>query len=170
MADSASELELVDRSGGKLGKPARVLLRINTMERQPEAKEVMVGGPSKFGFDEERVVADVAGLGLEHARIAGVQVYSASQVLDPVWLAEHIEYVLKLAQRLGREIGFKLGVQLTSAAGSACLQTSSEPRAGPRSGRGRDPEVCWVGFGRPSRIAALCSSRAVTWLPRQACS
>jgi diaminopimelate decarboxylase len=107
VADSASELELVESAARKLSRPARVLLRINTMERQPEAKEVMVGGPSKFGFDEERVVADVAGFGLEHARIAGVQVYSASQVLDPEWLAEHIEYVLKLAQRLSREIGFK---------------------------------------------------------------
>jgi diaminopimelate decarboxylase len=107
VADSASELELVESAARKLSRPARVLLRINTMERQPEAKEVMVGGPSKFGFDEERVVADVADLGLEHARIAGVQVYSASQVLDPEWLAEHIEYVLKFAQRLSREIGFK---------------------------------------------------------------
>ena len=108
VADSASELELVESAARKLGRPARVLLRINTLESQPEAKEVMVGGPSKFGFDEERVVAEVAGLALERVRIAGIQVYSASQVLDPAWLAEHIEYVLKLARRLGREVGFKL--------------------------------------------------------------
>jgi diaminopimelate decarboxylase len=108
VADSASELELVESAARKLGRPARVLLRINTLESQPEAKEVMVGGPSKFGFDEERVVAEVAGLGLKQARIAGIQVYSASQVLDPAWLAEHIEYVLKLAQRWSRELVFKL--------------------------------------------------------------
>jgi diaminopimelate decarboxylase len=108
VADSASELDLVESAARKLGRSARVPLRINTMERQPEAKEVMVGGPSKFGFDEERVVAEVTGLGLEQARIAGIQVYSASQVLDPAWLAEHIEYVLKLARRLSREAGFKL--------------------------------------------------------------
>jgi len=108
VADSTSELELVESAARKLGRPARVLLRINTLESQPEAKEVMVGGPSKFGFDEERVVAELAGLELKQARIAGIQVYSASQVLDPAWLAEHIEYVLKLAQRLSREIGFKL--------------------------------------------------------------
>lgn len=105
--DSASELELVESEARRLGRPARVLLRINTVERQPEAKEVMVGGPSKFGFDEERVVTEVAGLELKQARIAGVQVYSASQVLDPEWLVEHVKYVLKLARRLGREIGFK---------------------------------------------------------------
>ncbi len=108
VADSTSELELVESAARKLGRPARVLLRINTMERQPEAREVMVGGPSKFGFDEERVVAEAAGRELKQARIAGIQVYSASQVLDPAWLAEHIEYVLKLARRLSREAGFKL--------------------------------------------------------------
>jgi diaminopimelate decarboxylase len=108
VADSAQELEMVEQQAGRLGRPARVLLRINTMEQQPEAKEVMVGGPSKFGFDEERVVADVAGVKLQHARIAGIQVYSASQVLDRVWLATHIEYVFNLARKLSRDIGFKL--------------------------------------------------------------
>jgi len=108
VADSAQELEIVEQQAARLGRPARVLLRINTMEQQPEAKEVMVGGPSKFGFDEERVVADVAGVVLQHARIAGIQVYSASQVLDRVWLATHIEYVFNLARKLSRDIGFKL--------------------------------------------------------------
>jgi diaminopimelate decarboxylase len=68
----------------------------------------MVGGPSKFGFDEEQVVADVAGIELKHARIAGIQVYSASQVLDKVWIGTHIEYVLGLARQLSREIRFRL--------------------------------------------------------------
>ena len=88
VSDSAAELELVESAARKLGRAARVLLRINTMERQPEAKEVMVGGPSKFGFDEERVVADVAGLELKQARIAGIQVYSASHAEFSTWLAE----------------------------------------------------------------------------------
>jgi diaminopimelate decarboxylase len=108
IVDSAQELEIVEQQAARLGRPARVLLRINTTEQQPEAKEVMVGGPSKFGFDEERVVADVAGVVLQHARIAGIQVYSASQVLDQVWLATHIGYVFNLARKLSREIGFKL--------------------------------------------------------------
>ena len=56
-----------------------IKFNVNTAELTPEAKEVMVGGPSKFGFDEERVVAELAGLKLERARIAGIQVYSASQ-------------------------------------------------------------------------------------------
>lgn len=108
VVDSAQELEIIEQQAARLGRPARVLLRINTKETQPEAKEVMVGGPSKFGFDEERVVADVAGVVLQHARIAGIQVYSASQVLDRAWLATHIGYVFNLARKLSREIGFKL--------------------------------------------------------------
>lgn len=107
VADAASELELIESVARRLGVAVRVLLRINTKETQPDAKEVMVGGPSKFGFDEERVVADVAGIRLEQARIAGIQVYSASQVLDATWLGAHIAYVLRLARQLSREIGFK---------------------------------------------------------------
>jgi diaminopimelate decarboxylase len=108
VADAVSDLELIEAAARGLGMRPRVLLRINTRETQPEAKEVMVGGPSKFGFDEENVVADVAGVRLEQARIAGVQVYSASQVLDKTWLATHIEYVFDLARRLSREMGFTL--------------------------------------------------------------
>jgi diaminopimelate decarboxylase len=108
VADAASDLELIETAARELGTRPRVLLRINTKETQPEAKEVMVGGPSKFGFDEERIVADLAGLKLERARIAGIQVYSASQVLDSDWLVTHIEYVMRLAGQLSRDIGFKL--------------------------------------------------------------
>ncbi len=106
-ADAASDLELIEAAARSLGIRPLVLLRINTKETQPEAKEVMVGGPSKFGFDEESVCDEVTGVRLEHARIAGIQVYSASQVLDEAWLAAHIEYVMKLAGRLGRDIGFE---------------------------------------------------------------
>ena len=108
VADAPSDLELVEDAARKFDARPRVLLRINTKETQPEAKEVMVGGPSKFGFDEENVAAEVAGARLKHARIAGIQVYSASQVLDPAWLAAHIEYVFKLALSLSRKLGFRL--------------------------------------------------------------
>jgi len=108
VADAASDLDLIEAAARGLGTNPRVLLRINTKETQPEAKEVMVGGPSKFGFDEERVCDEVASVRLEHTRIAGIQVYSASQVLDRDWLATHIGYVMRLAGQLSRDIGFKL--------------------------------------------------------------
>jgi diaminopimelate decarboxylase len=108
VADAAADLELIEAAARRLAATPRVLLRINTRETQPEAKEVMVGGPSKFGFDEENVVAEAAGVRLEQARIGGVQVYSASQVLDKTWLATHVEYVFGLARRLSRDLGFRL--------------------------------------------------------------
>ena len=155
VADSAQELEIVEQQAARLGRPARVLLRINTMEQQPEAKEVMVGGPSKFGFDEERVVADVAGVVLQHARIAGIQVYSASQVLDRVWLATHIEYVFNLARKLSRDIGFKLesvdfgggfGVPMHEREAELDLAGLAEAVAGPLAGFRADYPGCRLLF------------------------
>jgi diaminopimelate decarboxylase len=105
--ESAYELALVDRMAAQAGKTVRVLLRINTLER-PEAPEMMVGGPSKFGFDEESVVAEVDRTGLEAARISGVHVYSASQVLDHDFLAGHLDYVADLSTRLSDRLGFDL--------------------------------------------------------------
>lgn len=108
VVDSAPELAEVDSVAVEQGRDIRVLLRINTHEPAPEAKEVMVGGPSKFGFDEELVVEQVRSVPLRRARISGIQVYSASSVLDSRWLGQHIDYVAALAQRLAAAVGFKL--------------------------------------------------------------
>jgi diaminopimelate decarboxylase len=69
---------------------------------------MMVGGPGKFGLDEETVVEEVRGARLKKARVTGIHVYSASQVLDSGFLATHLEYVSELALRLADEIGFDL--------------------------------------------------------------
>jgi diaminopimelate decarboxylase len=69
---------------------------------------MMVGGPSKFGFDEETVVSQVRDLKLESARVIGIHVYSASQVLDESFICDHLEYVRELSVRLSEEIGFEL--------------------------------------------------------------
>jgi diaminopimelate decarboxylase len=106
-AESAHEIELIDEISKRLGKPANILLRINTNEK-PISPEMMVGGPSKFGFDEETVVGKVRGLDLQSARLIGIHVYSASQVLDESFICDHLEYVRELAVRLSGEIGFEL--------------------------------------------------------------
>jgi len=107
VADSAAELELVERLAQQAGAKPRVLLRINTSERLT-AWEQMTGGPSKFGFDEEKVADDVRPVKLKQARIAGVQVYSASGVLAAAELCRHLEYVIQMARRLAGELGFDL--------------------------------------------------------------
>ncbi len=107
VVDSAAELELVERLAQRGGARPGVLLRINTSERLT-AWEQMTGGPSKFGFDEERVVADVRPVRLSQARIVGFQVYSASGVLLAAELCGHLEYVMRMARRLAGELGFTL--------------------------------------------------------------
>jgi diaminopimelate decarboxylase len=107
VADSAEELREIDGAAGKAGRTQPVMLRINTRE-QPQSREVMVGGPSKFGFDEEKLVEQVGIVELRHARIVGIQVYSASGVLDVHFLRSHFEYVLKLAFEVSKAFGFKL--------------------------------------------------------------
>jgi diaminopimelate decarboxylase len=107
IVESARELDLVNRHAARLSRRQRVLLRINTSEA-PGSPEVMVGGPSKFGFDEEAVAASVRPLDLPNVSVAGIQVYSASQVLDAGFICGHIEHVLRLALRLSEEMGFGL--------------------------------------------------------------
>ena len=107
IAESPYELGLIDQIAAKMNKQARVMLRINTLEK-PTAPEIMVGGPSKFGIDEEVAVEAVRAVRLERTAIVGLHVYSASGVMDAVFLARHITYVGDLALRLSREIGFEL--------------------------------------------------------------
>jgi diaminopimelate decarboxylase len=106
-AESAHELALIDSLAQKAGRPVDVLLRINTLE-EPISPEMMVGGPSKFGFDEETVVDEVRGVRLKSAKLAGIHVYSASQVLDSDLISEHLVYVMNLAVRICKELRFKV--------------------------------------------------------------
>jgi diaminopimelate decarboxylase len=89
VAESPHELRLVDELAARLNKSARVMLRLNTLE-QPTAPEIMVGGPSKFGIDEELAVEAVRGLDLKHSAIVGIHTYAASQVLDLTLLSPAI--------------------------------------------------------------------------------
>jgi diaminopimelate decarboxylase len=92
-----------------------VLLRINTREHAKSAAERMAGGPSRFGFDEENVVDQVREFATSSLaprpsslRLIGIQVYSASGVLDAGFICQHFDIVLGLALRLSRELGFPL--------------------------------------------------------------
>jgi diaminopimelate decarboxylase len=106
-AESARELEIIESVGRDLSMSVNVLLRINTLEK-PSSPEMMVGGPSKFGFDEETVIREVGKIRLRSARLAGIHVYSASQVLDSGFLAKHLDYVADLAVELSDRLGFEL--------------------------------------------------------------
>ncbi|MGD9140905.1 MAG: diaminopimelate decarboxylase, partial [bacterium] len=63
---------------------------------------------SKFGFDEEAVADEIRASDLSNIDIAGIQVYSASQVLDAGFICGHMDHVLRLAFELSDELGFPL--------------------------------------------------------------
>jgi diaminopimelate decarboxylase len=107
VGESAYELEMIDRIAGRLRRHANVMVRINTLEK-PTAPEIMVGGPSKFGIDEEAAVDALRGIRLKHSTLTGVHVYSASQVLDQAFISQHMTYVADLALRLSQAVGFEL--------------------------------------------------------------
>jgi diaminopimelate decarboxylase len=107
IVESTREIALVGAHAGRLHRRQRVLLRVNTSEA-PSSPEVMVGGPSKFGFDEETVADQVRECDLSNVHIAGIQVYSASQVLDAGFICRHMDHVLGLALRLADQLGFPL--------------------------------------------------------------
>lgn len=107
VVESPYELRLVETIASSLGKSVRVLIRVNTLEK-PISPEMMVGKPSKFGFDEEDVVDQVKSVKTRNARIVGIHVYSASQVLDSEFLSNHMLYVANLSVDLQKKIGFEL--------------------------------------------------------------
>ncbi|MBN2537074.1 alanine racemase [candidate division WOR-3 bacterium] len=109
VCDCPDDLERLEKLCREAGREQDVLLRVNTRE-QPLAREKMVGGPGKFGFDEEKLVTQVRNVRLERALIRGIQVYSGSQALDPGFLSGHFEYVIELALRLRDELEFELGL------------------------------------------------------------
>jgi diaminopimelate decarboxylase len=70
---------------------------VNTGEGVDKAAEKMVGGPSKFGFDQETLVSEILELDLKHTSIIGIHVYTASGVLDEQSLFANFERTLTLA-------------------------------------------------------------------------
>jgi diaminopimelate decarboxylase len=106
--ESVGELRRIEAIADELQKDVAVALRINTLQTADSAPERMVGGPSKFGFDEESVVSDLSSISLKRARIIGIHVYAASGVLDVDELLAHFKRTLELAVRLSEEIGFSL--------------------------------------------------------------
>lgn len=106
--ESVGELQRIEAIADELQKDVAVALRINTLGTAESAPEKMVGGPSKFGFDEESVVSDLRSISLNRCRILGIHVYAASGVLDVQELLSHFRRTLELAVKLSQEIGFPL--------------------------------------------------------------
>ncbi len=107
--ESSGELERLDRIASGLGRKPLCAIRINTRQTA-QAQEQMVGGPSKFGWDQEQAASQLAALlpGLRSAQVAGIHVYTASGVLDPKALLDNAQRTVSLARDLASELALPL--------------------------------------------------------------
>lgn len=108
IVDSLYELELVDKIASSRETRVNVGLRINTLEGPKDAPEIMVGVPSKFGFDEEKIIDELSGLKLKHVEINGIQIYAGSQILDEDAIKSHNENVFRVALNIKNGLGIEI--------------------------------------------------------------
>lgn len=93
-----------------MGKPVRVRLRLNPVQRAQAYRVPMIGGPSPFGIDEEELP-----LAVEHLRkhgsaleFEGVHVHPGGQCTSVGAFAAAAAATLELAERLPRDHGLPL--------------------------------------------------------------
>jgi diaminopimelate decarboxylase len=110
-AESSRELKRLEEIGQRKKRKILCTIRLNTCEGA-EAPEQMVGGPSKFGWDQERVVLELASLlpKLKQVQVGGIHLYTASGVLDPEALLANAQRTVKLAKEISEELGIQLQV------------------------------------------------------------
>lgn len=108
IAESPQELRTIESICQKLEKDMDVMLRINRKSFSGQAPELMIGGPSKFGFDEENVVETIKSLEIPHLNIIGVHIYAASGLLDIDPVVENAEATIELGKRYAEALDFEL--------------------------------------------------------------
>ncbi|NIQ04812.1 MAG: diaminopimelate decarboxylase [Candidatus Korarchaeota archaeon] len=108
IVESTLELRMLDELCETLDTESNVMLRINRESFTGEAPELMIGGPSKFGFDEEEVVPSVSNLNLSHVRIIGVHIYAASGLLEVDPVIENAEATIQLGRSYADALNFEL--------------------------------------------------------------
>ncbi len=97
IADSPGEVQRIQQLAQHRGIVAEIGLRINPDFTFAEAG----GAPSKFGIDEDQVLAQLdQWKGLDHLRIGGIHVHLRSQELCAPVLGRYHQQVLQLAVRV----------------------------------------------------------------------
>ncbi len=112
VVDSESELEMVARVAGELGKKARILIRV-TPGVVPDTHHYIRTGhaDSKFGLPLEhlgRVVAEIARLG-DSVELAGLHAHIGSQSQEIEPYCEIIEILADCLQEIKQSQGLELG-------------------------------------------------------------
>lgn len=108
VAESSYELMLIEKIARSKKLHINVLLRLNTLENPPNSKEIMVGIPSKFGFDEEVIEREINTSEFKNIKITGIHVYAASQILDTFFIQAHVKKVIEISSKLSYNLHFDL--------------------------------------------------------------
>lgn len=101
-AESEREIEKIDAVAGRLGKRARVALRVNPDIDSRSHPYISTGlKRNKFGVDIARAPEIFQrSARLENVRMTGIQAHIGSQILEPEPLAETARALADLARRL----------------------------------------------------------------------
>jgi diaminopimelate decarboxylase len=100
--ESFREIRLLDAIVRRLGRPARVAVRVNPGFELKSSGMKMGGGPKQFGIDAEAVPEALAEIGRRGLAFEGVHIFSGSQNLRPEAICDAQSQALDLAIDLGR--------------------------------------------------------------------
>lgn len=109
--------QIVLESGGEFTRLLEVasvsqvgslLLRVNAKERVSGANEVMSGGASQFGIDEELVAGVIGNMRASGREPDGFHFFRGSQIRDTSLVVDSVRYAVEVAIRLSEENGLEL--------------------------------------------------------------
>lgn len=124
-AESYRELDVLVRLSSEGLSCPSVCLRVNTHDSAASAGEQMVGGPSRFGFDEE-LLPDVIGRYRSKLNIVGLHVYAGSQILKTDEIVANFERAFSLFGQSCRIMGKKF-TTLVFGGGFGIPNNDNEP-------------------------------------------
>lgn len=99
--ESINELQQVEKLCKTSNLSQDVNLRINPLFTVDESILQMGGGAMKFGIDEEQIPNFIEVFNnLEYAKIKGLHIFAATQVLNETLIGDYFEKVFKLTRKL----------------------------------------------------------------------
>ena len=101
--ESAREVRLLADISSRLGRPARVAVRVNPDYELKSSGMKMGGGPKQFGIDAEQVPSVLADIGRAGLAFEGFHIFSGSQNLRAEAICEAQTKGLDLAARLAAD-------------------------------------------------------------------
>jgi len=100
--ESLREVRLLADVAARLGRPARVAVRVNPGYELKSSGMKMGGGPKQFGIDAEQVPAVLDEIGQRKLAFEGFHIFSGSQNLRAEAICESQTKALELAVELSR--------------------------------------------------------------------